>query len=92
MAKLDGIVADRAQYYGDFRLAHTQTGIIWAALLRLCQENRQLPGFEPAIPPDMVALMLTAMKLARAAAGKYREDNYDDARNYLRFAQELRRG
>ena len=66
--------------YGSFTTNLTLIGKSWSALL-------DLPS---PIPPWKVALMYVAAKVIRAAH-TFKEDNYVDALNYLRKAEELQR-
>lgn len=67
------ITGDRAAAYGDFTVEATRLGQAWGGLL----------GIE-AIPPHVVAAMLTALKLVRATnpSGPARLDNWVDAAGY----------
>lgn len=77
----------RLREYGNFRDGHEQVGKMWTALLEAhygTKLTHELPGY-------MVALMMSALKLRRAAYGasNYIEDNYIDGVNYLEFAKAM---
>ena len=78
--KIEHIRKIKRAEYGSFTTNLTLIGKSWSALLDL-----------PApIPPWKVALMYVAAKVIRAAH-TFKEDNYVDAINYLRKAEELQR-
>ena len=78
--KIEHIRKVKRAEYGSFSTNLTLIGKSWQALLDL-----------PApIPPWKVALMYVAAKVIRAAHS-FKEDNYVDALNYLRKAEELQR-
>ena len=76
--KIEHIRKVKRAEYGSFTRNLTLIGKTWSALLDLDQP----------IPPDKVALMYAASKVVRAAH-KYKEDNFVDALNYLRKAQQI---
>ena len=78
--KIEHIRKVKRAEYGSFSTNLSLIGKSWSALLDL-----------PApIPPWKVALMYVAAKVIRAAHS-FKEDNYVDALNYLRKAEELQR-
>jgi len=78
--KIEHIRKVKQAEYGDFGRNMELIGKSWSALLDL-----------PApIPADKVCLMYVAAKVIRAAHS-FKEDNYIDALNYLRKAEELQR-
>ena len=78
--KIEHIRKVKEAEYGDFSRNMELIGKSWSALLDL-----------PApIPPHTVCLMYVAAKIIRAAHS-FKEDNYIDALNYLRKAEELQR-
>jgi len=78
--KIEHIRKVKEAEYGDFSRNMELIGKSWSALLDL-----------PApIPPHQVCLMFVASKIIRAAHS-FKEDNYIDALNYLRKAEELQR-
>jgi hypothetical protein len=78
------VVRNRTKARGDFRKNLKITGLIWAGLLE-AHYGLQL---ERPIPPHIVGLMLTAMKLQRASTPfRHDPDNYVDAEAYLEFAR-----
>ncbi len=76
--KIEHIRKIKKAEYGSFTNNLTRIGKTWSALLDL----------DKPIPPETVALMYAASKVVRAAY-KYKEDNFIDALNYLRKAQQL---
>ena len=76
--KIEHIRKIKRAEYGSFTKNLTLIGKSWSALLDLDQP----------IPPEKVALMYAASKVVRAAY-KYKEDNFIDALNYLRKAQQI---
>jgi hypothetical protein len=79
------ILEARTQMHGSWRLAHRNVGLIWAGIL---SDHFGKPI--PPIPAHVCALMMTAFKVGRAVRPyKYSADHYDDARNYLDFAQAM---
>ena len=77
------IVRKRANIYGDPRENHRAIASCWAGLLAPHAES--IARLEP-LPEHVVALMMSMFKLCRMRMC-YHEDNYDDARVYLSFAQ-----
>ena len=74
--KLKKIRQIKQQEYGPFASNMERIGKSWSALLGL---ETDLPGF-------MVANMYVAAKLIRTNHS-YKDDNYDDAENYLHQAK-----
>lgn len=73
-AKLDKIMIDRKEVYGDAFTCHESIAQCWSALL------------DCNIEPWQVALMMSMFKIIRMKY-VYREDNYNDCLNYLNFAK-----
>lgn len=85
MNKDEEIVQERSKHYGPPDVMMSNIGTVWSAILS--QHRGQ--NIEP-IPNDVVALMLAAFKIIRTANNApYHEDNYIDARNYLKFAEDF---
>ena len=74
--KLKQIRQDKEKQYGSFSSNMNSIGKVWAGLLGL---ETDLPGF-------MVANMYVAAKLIRTNHS-FKDDNYDDAENYLHQAK-----
>lgn len=74
---------ERCQIYGDPRENHRAIALAWAALLHPHAEK--IANLEP-IPEHTIALMMAMFKLCRSRRA-FQQDNYDDARVYLGFAQ-----
>jgi hypothetical protein len=81
---LDEIVRDREKSYGPPEDCHRAIGLAWSGILQQSCD----------IAPDQfldahdVALMLAAMKIVREAYC-HKQDNIDDAINYLKFASDF---
>ena len=73
----DLITSKRASEYGDAHEAHTRIAIIWSAIL----------GYQ--IASWQVALMMTALKLARLARSPQHRDSWIDAAAYAASGAEL---
>jgi hypothetical protein len=82
--KLAAIREERGKIYGDPYENHRLIGMMWTTFLAPIAD--QLKNGE-AVPPHVVALMMAALKLNRMRL-KFHQDNYDDCRNYLKFAED----
>lgn len=71
------ITQERAKQYGDAREMFGRIAELWSALIR-----RDLSAHE-------VALMLAAMKLARAAYAPMHADSWVDAAGYIALGAEM---
>jgi rhamnogalacturonyl hydrolase YesR len=71
------ITAKRASEYGDAHEVHTRIAIIWSAILGYPLRSWQ------------VALMMSALKLARLARAPQHEDSWVDAAAYAALGAEL---
>ena len=69
----------RQETYGDFWDNHRRIGVMWSELLQL----------EEPIAPEMVAVLMTVVKISRIANDSSHTDNYIDAIAYLAGAGEL---
>jgi hypothetical protein len=83
-SKLDAIKAERQKVYGDPRENHRGIAMAWAGLL---QPHAPAIARGDPIPDWTVALMMAALKLNRMRL-TFKQDNYDDIRNYLEFAEQ----
>jgi len=79
--KLKKIRQAKEQIYGPFGSNMKNIGKIWTALLGL---DNDIPGY-------MVANMYVAAKLIRTGTS-FKQDNYDDAANYLHQAELMQKG
>lgn len=82
------ISGDRAGAYGDARQGFGLVGLSWAAILKaagLWNDEYAFAG----IPPEIVALMMTALKVQRAAGNPAREDSWVDGAGYLALGAEI---
>lgn len=73
------ISGDRAATYGDARTNFARLGRLWAATLGLPED----------IHPELVAIMLTHLKLARLAGNPDHEDSWTDAAGYIALGAEI---
>jgi hypothetical protein len=80
--------ADRQSVYGDYRANMTGTSAQIDGMVRNWQENN--PG--KPLPSYFAALCQCVVKLNRIASGHFKQDNFDDLRVYLSFAEEMQRG
>ena len=83
-----GDVLDHARSIVDGR-RHDEYGNPERNLTRIGQAWSSLLGLEEPLGPDLVALMLAAMKLVRAA-GRNHEDDLPDAAGYVLLASRAR--
>lgn len=73
------ISGDREDQYGSALDGFTRTGEIWAALLSL----------DEPIAPEMVALMMTGLKLSRLAGNPTHRDSWIDGPGYMALGGEI---
>ena len=85
--KRERLKDERGVVYGDARQNHRGIAGMWAPLL--APHAAEIDALQP-IPEWTVALMMAALKVARCRL-VFHEDNYDDAANYLDFAQAWQR-
>jgi hypothetical protein len=81
--QLAALREERGRIYGEPQLSHENIGLSWTGLI---QQHYGLRLDHP-LPSSLVAQMMVAFKMQRASR-VYHRDNYDDARNYLAFAEE----
>jgi hypothetical protein len=84
--KLAQIREERGRIYGDPMASHANIGLSWTALI---QQHYGITLDHP-LPTSLVAQMMVTFKMQRASR-VYHADNYDDAKNYLRFAEEAQK-
>lgn len=77
-------IAERGKIYGDPRESHTNIGLAWTALINQHYGCR----LDHPLPPSLVAQMMVAFKMQRAAR-VYHADNYVDAHAYTQFTDEF---
>lgn len=82
--RLAAIKAERQKVYGEPKENHAGIAQMWAPLLQ--PHADRIKSGEP-IPTHVVALLMVALKLDRMRLA-FSQDNYDDLRNYLSFAEE----
>lgn len=84
-SRLDKIRKERASRYGKFPSNMDALGKMWTAIL----EHHYRIKFSYQIPTHILALMQAQIKICRAAnPSPHHQDNYDDAINYLKLAEE----
>ena len=86
-AKLAEIRNQRGSIYGPPEENHRGIAQIWASILQ--PHWQDIRDMKP-LPTWAVYLLMVGVKLNRMRL-VYHPDNYDDARNYLRFAEEAQR-
>lgn len=80
---LDDIVRERGKVYGPPKENHEGIAMMWAPLL---QPHAELIAQQKPLPPHVVAQLMVALKLNRMRL-VHKQDNFDDLRNYLTFAE-----
>lgn len=83
MTKLDRIKAARGKVYGCPQESHENVGLGWSGLI---QQHYGITLDHP-LPSFLVNQMLCTLKLQRATR-VFRQDNYDDLKNYVAFAEQ----
>lgn len=78
MSKIEEILADRQQQYGDAAYNFLVIGKIWAALLDIDE-----------IPPYQVALMMDALKTVRAFNNPDHLDSWQDKLGYTQHGIDI---
>lgn len=76
--KVDEILEERLEQYGDAHTEFTTIGKIWGALLKI----EDIPAYE-------VALLMDALKTVRLFHNPAHEDSYNDKFGYLRHYKEI---
>ena len=76
--KVDKILEERLEQYGDAKTEFTAIGRIWGALLKIDD-----------IPPAKVALMMDSLKSVRLFHNPTHEDSYYDKFGYLRHYKNI---
>jgi hypothetical protein len=76
--KVDEILEERLEQYGDAHTEFTTIGRIWGALLKI-----------EDIPPYKIALLMDALKTVRLFHNPAHEDSYNDKFGYLRHYKEI---
>ena len=79
MSKVDEILAERLEQYGDACEEFTRIGKIWGALLNMQDD----------IPPHEVALMMDALKSVRITKNPFHEDSWNDKIGYIRHGRSI---
>ena len=73
--KIDDLLAQRGQVYGDMVKTHEAIAKIWSGII----------GHD--ISAHQVALMMVGLKLRRSAVSPNHPDNYDDGHGYIKIAE-----
>jgi uncharacterized membrane protein len=76
--KVDKILAERLEQYGEAIIEFTAIGRIWGALLKI-----------EDIEPHKVALMMDALKTVRCFANPLHFDSWLDKQGYTRHGMEI---
>ena len=76
--KIDEILEERLEQYGDAGTEFTAIGRVWGALLKIDD-----------IPAHEVALLMDALKTVRLFYNPAHEDSYNDKFGYLRHYKEI---
>jgi hypothetical protein len=79
----DEIKKERGRIYGEPQLSHENIGLSFTGMI---QQHYGLRLPHP-LPGWLIEEMMVVLKMQRAAR-VYHEDNFDDARNYMDFAEE----
>lgn len=77
------ILAERGKVYGEPKQNHEGIAMMWAPML---EPHWQDIRDQKPLPPHVVALLMVLLKVDRMRI-TWHQDNYDDARNYLGFAE-----
>jgi len=76
--KVDEILADRQDEYGDAITNFIMIGRVWGALLQIDD-----------IAPEQVALMMDALKTVRIFSNPLHVDSWNDKLGYIQLAREI---
>ena len=76
--KIDEILEERLEQYGDAGTEFTAIGRVWGALLKIDD-----------IPAHEVCLLMDALKSVRLFNNPDHTDSYDDKLGYLRHYEEI---
>jgi hypothetical protein len=77
--RVEEILAERLDEYGDAFIEFTAIGRVWAGFLKL----------EDDIPAYQVALMMDALKSVRLFYNPYKDDSWLDKEGYTRHGKEI---
>lgn len=81
---LDELRKSRQSVYGDPQLNHRGIAMQWAPMLQPWAED--IAQMKP-LPEHVIALLMTLLKVNRMRI-TFKQDNFDDARVYMQFAEE----
>lgn len=81
---LNALKADRQEVYGPPDINHDGIAMQWAPMLQPWSDH--IAQMKP-LPRHVVALMFTLLKVNRMRI-TFKQDNFDDARVYMQFAEE----
>jgi len=77
--RVEEILAERLEEYGDAYTEFTAIGRVWSAFLKL----------EDDIPAYQVALMMDALKSVRLFHNPYKDDSWLDKEGYTKHGKEI---
>lgn len=80
--RVEEILAERLEEYGDAETEFTAIGRVWAGFLKL----------EDDIPAYQVALMMDALKSVRLFYNPYKADSWIDKEGYTKHGKEMMTG
>lgn len=87
MDRLNKILEERQKEYGPPLQNHERIAEAWQALLRASNGNDSI-----TVTASDVAMLMLALKMVRAAQPTpTSQDTWDDAKNYLSFAEDFSR-
>jgi hypothetical protein len=78
-SRVDEILEERLDEYGDAFIEFTAIGRVWAGFLKL----------EDDIPAYQVALMMDALKSVRLFYNPYKDDSWLDKEGYTKHGKEI---
>jgi len=84
-SRQDQLIKDRGEVYGDPRESHCAIAMAWAPLLK--PHEQRIANMRP-LPEHTIAQMMAAFKLCCRSRLRFKQDNYDDMRAYIGFAEE----
>jgi len=77
--KVDQILEERLEEYGDAFTEFTTIGRVWSAFLKL----------EDDIPAYQVALMMDALKSVRLFYNPFKDDSWLDKEGYIKHGKDI---
>lgn len=80
------VCEDRESQYGSPEDSFELIAELWEPIIR---ERCVSPGADVCVTGDTVAIMMTLLKIARIATGRFKSDSYIDACGYMACAGEI---